>query len=183
MASLRRARGQLFGRDRRSDPWLFNAGVGRKGGQRSSPSPRGIGVLEQRGDRSDDRTHIGDTDAANDQIRSGPASPAVRCERRLTARADFDEIARALTCMFELAAGAEAQLTTFTLGKAFVVANFPDWHLRCTDSTTSRERSPSSSVRSSSTCGTTRSTRGPICSAPDHIHFSTSGQAVMASEW
>ncbi|MEU6589779.1 SGNH/GDSL hydrolase family protein [Streptomyces sp. NPDC046881] len=95
---------------------------------------------------------------------------------------DFGEIERNLRTMYEMAAGTGAQLTTFTLGRAYVVPVFPDW--------TQRVRTLNDLTR------TVAGAYGavvvdmwdhPVNSRPDllsadRIHFSTSGQAVMASE-
>jgi lysophospholipase L1-like esterase len=95
---------------------------------------------------------------------------------------DFADIEQTLRRLFELAAGTGAQLTTFTLGRAFVVPKYQDWQDR---------------VRAVNAI--TRTLAGdydavlidmwdhPINSRPDllsadRIHFSMSGQAVMASE-
>lgn len=95
---------------------------------------------------------------------------------------DFDEIERTLRNMYELAAETGAQLTTFTLGRAYVVPVFPDW-----------------SDRVSTLNGLTRALAAeygavvvdmydhPVNSredllSEDRIHFATSGQAVLATE-
>ncbi len=95
---------------------------------------------------------------------------------------DFGEIARTLRRMYELAKGTGALLTTFTLGRAYVVSVFPDWPERIA--------AVNEIVRGlASEYGAIVvdmwdhpvNDRDNLLSG-DRIHFSTSGQAVMASE-
>jgi lysophospholipase L1-like esterase len=95
---------------------------------------------------------------------------------------DFGEIERTLRQMYNLAKGTGALLTTFTLGRAYVVPVFPDW--------AERIAAVNEIVRGlASEYGATVvemwdhpvNDRGNLLSE-DRIHFSTSGQAVMAAE-
>ncbi|WP_223162801.1 SGNH/GDSL hydrolase family protein [Nocardioides antri] len=101
----------------------------------------------------------------------------------LTRTPDYPAIERNLDRLYAQAADTGAQLMTFTLGRAFVVPTFADW--------TDRIRRLNDIVRS------VASTRGavvvemwdhPINDRPnlvsaDGIHFSSSGQAVLAAEY
>jgi lysophospholipase L1-like esterase len=95
---------------------------------------------------------------------------------------DFAAIERTLRRVFELAAGTGAQLTAFTLGSAFVVPRFEDWR--------DRVRTLNAIVRALALdhdAVLADMWDHPVNSRPDllsadRIHFSTSGQAVMASE-
>jgi hypothetical protein len=84
---------------------------------------------------------------------------------------DFDLIEKTMRRMYDLAAGTGALLTTFTLGRAYVVPAFPDWHerIRAMNAITRRVGAEYEAV---------------VIDMWNHdrIHFSTSGQAVMASE-
>ncbi|WP_030342248.1 SGNH/GDSL hydrolase family protein [Streptomyces sp. NRRL S-1022] len=95
---------------------------------------------------------------------------------------DFGEIERNLRTLYEVAAGTGAQLTTFTLGRAYTVPVFPDW--------TDRVRTLNGLTRTlADAYGAVVvdmwdhpvNSRQDLLSA-DRIHFATSGQAVMASE-
>ena len=95
---------------------------------------------------------------------------------------DFGEIKRTLRQMYDLAQGTGALLTTFTLGRAYVVPAFPDWPERIA--------AVNEIVRGlASEYGAIVvdmwdhpvNDRGNLLSA-DRLHFSTSGQAVMAAE-
>jgi lysophospholipase L1-like esterase len=95
---------------------------------------------------------------------------------------DFGEIERTLRQLYDLAKGTGALLTTFTLGRAYVVPVFPDWP--------ERVGAVNEIVRGlASEYGAIVvdmwahpvNDRDNLLSA-DRIHFSTSGQAVMAAE-
>jgi lysophospholipase L1-like esterase len=95
---------------------------------------------------------------------------------------DFGEIERTLRRMYDLAKGTGALLTTFTLGRAYVVPVFPDL--------AERIAAVNEIVRGLAfEYGATVvemwdhpvNDRGNLLSV-DRIHFSTSGQAVMAAE-
>ncbi len=95
---------------------------------------------------------------------------------------DYGEIERTLRRMYDLAATTGAQLTTFTLGRAYVVPVFPDW--------TDRVIAVNEIVRGLAAeyhavlvdmWDHPVNDRHDLLSA-DQIHFSTSGQAVMATE-
>ncbi|GAA2396179.1 hypothetical protein GCM10010404_62350 [Nonomuraea africana] len=95
---------------------------------------------------------------------------------------DFTAIERTLRRVFELAAGTGAQLTTFTLGRAFVVPRFPDWHdrVRALNAITRELALHHDAVLVDMWSHPVNSR--PNLLSPDRVHFSTSGQAVMASE-
>lgn len=95
---------------------------------------------------------------------------------------DFGEIERTLRQMYDVAKGTGALLTTFTLGRAYVVSIFPDWPERIA--------AVNEIVRGlASEYGAIVvdmwdhpvNDRDHLLSE-DRIHFSTSGQAVMAAE-
>lgn len=95
---------------------------------------------------------------------------------------DFREMERTLRQMYDLAKGTGALLTTFTLGRAYVVSVFPDWPERIA--------AVNEIVRGlASEYGAIVvdmwdhpvNARDNLLSE-DRIHFSTSGQAVMAAE-
>lgn len=97
-------------------------------------------------------------------------------------RPDFGEIERTLRQMYDLAKGTGALLTTFTLGRAYVVPVFSDW--------TERVAAVNAIVRGLASeydaivvdmWDHPVNDRDNLLSA-DRIHFSTSGQAVMAAE-
>ncbi|WP_225827948.1 SGNH/GDSL hydrolase family protein [Streptomyces naphthomycinicus] len=97
-------------------------------------------------------------------------------------RPDFGAMERALRRMYDLAKGTGALLTTFTLGRAYVVPDFPDWPERIA--------AVNEMVR-----GLAAEYDAVVVDMWDHpvndrddllsedrIHFSASGQAVMAAE-
>lgn len=95
---------------------------------------------------------------------------------------DYGEVERRLRQMYDLAKGTGALLTTFTLGRAYVIPAFPDW--------TERVAWVNEVVRGlAAEYGAVVvdmwdhpvNDRGNLLSA-DRIHFSTMGQAVMAAE-
>lgn len=104
---------------------------------------------------------------ANDLVRRSP---------------DFGEIERNLRRMYELAAGTGAQLTTFTLGRAYVVPVFPDWADRVV-----RLNGITRALAAEYSAVVVDMWDHPVNArenllSEDRIHFSTSGQAVMAAE-
>ncbi len=96
---------------------------------------------------------------------------------------DFDMIEKAMRRMYDLAAGTGALLTTFTLGRAYVVPAFPDWseRIRAINATTRRLAAEYEAVVIDM-WDHPFNDRANLLSA-DRIHFSTSGQAVMATEF
>ncbi|WP_308168471.1 SGNH/GDSL hydrolase family protein [Nonomuraea sp. NEAU-A123] len=95
---------------------------------------------------------------------------------------DFTTIEQTLRRVFELAAGTGAQLTTFTLGKAFVVPKFPDWPDRVRKlNAITRVLAADHDAVLVDMWDHPLNSRPDLLSA-DRIHFSTSGQAVMAAE-
>lgn len=95
---------------------------------------------------------------------------------------DFTAIEQTLRRVFELAAATGAQLTTFTLGKAFVVPKVQDWQDRVrTLNAIIRELALAHDAVLVDMWDHPINSRPDLVSA-DRIHFSTSGQAVMASE-
>ena len=94
----------------------------------------------------------------------------------------FDEIERTLRHMHEIATRTDAQLTTFTQGKAYVVPWFPDWHDRVRKlNSVTRTLAAEHGAVVVDMWDHPLNERENLLSA-DRIHFSTSGQAVMASE-
>jgi lysophospholipase L1-like esterase len=95
---------------------------------------------------------------------------------------DFNEIEQTLRCMFHQVAQTGAQLTTFTLGKAFVIPKYPDWQDRVrTVNAITRKLAVDYSAILVDLWDHPINDRPNLLSA-DRIHFSMSGQAVMASE-
>lgn len=95
---------------------------------------------------------------------------------------DFDEIERTLRRMYELAAGTGAQLTAFTFGRAYVVPVFPDWTERVARlNAIVRDLAAEHGALLSDFWDHPINARDNLLSE-DRIHFSTSGQAVMAAE-
>ena len=97
-------------------------------------------------------------------------------------RPDFVEIERTLGRVSALAGSSGAQMTTFTLGRAFVVPQFSDWTDRVR-----RLNSITRGVAQENGAVVVDMWDHPVNSRPellsaDRIHFSTSGQAVMAAE-
>ncbi|MET9519068.1 SGNH/GDSL hydrolase family protein [Streptomyces sp. NPDC002994] len=95
---------------------------------------------------------------------------------------DFTRIEQTLRRVYELAAGTGAQLTVFTLGKAFVVPQFPDWQDRVR-----RLNAITRGLAAEHDAVLIDMWDHPVNSRPDllsadRIHFATSGQAVMAAE-
>ncbi|WP_228539378.1 SGNH/GDSL hydrolase family protein [Nocardia sp. XZ_19_385] len=95
---------------------------------------------------------------------------------------DFDEIERELRHMYELAAGTGAQLTVFTLGRAYVVPVFADWHDRLSRLNDITRRLASEFDAVLTDFWDHDFNNRPNLLSADGIHFSTAGQAVIASE-
>ncbi|MFD5895518.1 SGNH/GDSL hydrolase family protein [Streptomyces sp. NPDC060366] len=95
---------------------------------------------------------------------------------------DFEVIEGMARRVFERAAATGARLTTFTLGRAFDVSAFPDFpqRVRTLNAITSALAAEHDVVLVDMWDHPLNS-RPDLLSA-DRIHFSTSGQAVMASE-
>ncbi|MGW4242088.1 SGNH/GDSL hydrolase family protein [Nocardia sp. NPDC004722] len=93
---------------------------------------------------------------------------------------DFDAIERSMRRMYRLAADTGALLTTFTMGRAFLVPAYPDWdkRIRTITDITRRLASEYDAVVYDM-WDHPFNDRDNLVSA-DRIHFSTSGQAVMA---
>ncbi|MFI9249799.1 SGNH/GDSL hydrolase family protein [Streptomyces sp. NPDC053069] len=95
---------------------------------------------------------------------------------------DFGETERTLRQMYDLAKGAGALLTTFTLGRAYVVPVFPDWPERI-----ARVNEIVRGLAAEYDAIVVDMWDHPVNDrdnllSEDRIHFSTSGQAVMAAE-
>ncbi|MFF3322784.1 SGNH/GDSL hydrolase family protein [Streptomyces sp. NPDC002889] len=95
---------------------------------------------------------------------------------------DFDEIEQALRRMYDLASRTGAQLTTFTLGRAYVVPVFPDWSERV-----ARANDITRALAAEFKAVVVDMWDHPVNArddllSEDRIHFSASGQAVMATE-
>lgn len=95
---------------------------------------------------------------------------------------DFTEIEATLRAMYRCAAGTGAQLLTFTLGKAYVVPVFPDWgsRVRAVNDITRRLAGEYGALVVDMWAHPIND-RENLLSA-DRIHFSASGQAVLAAE-
>ncbi|MFI6366380.1 SGNH/GDSL hydrolase family protein [Nocardia sp. NPDC050630] len=97
-------------------------------------------------------------------------------------RPDFGEIERTLRQMYDLAKGTGALLTTFTLGRAYIVPVFPDWPERVAAvNEIVRKLAAEYDALVVDMWDHPINDRDNLLSA-DRIHFSTSGQAVMAAE-
>lgn len=95
---------------------------------------------------------------------------------------DFGEIERTLRRMYDLAKGTGALLTTFTLGRAYVVPVFPDWpHRIAAVNEIVRQLACEYGAIVVDMWDHPVNDRDNLLS-DDRIHFSTSGQAVMAAE-
>ena len=95
---------------------------------------------------------------------------------------DFPAIERQLSTLFRIAADTGATVTAFTLGRAYVVPKFSDWRervLRVNDII--RRLAAEHDVVLVDMWAHPVNMRPNLLSA-DRIHFSTSGQAVMAAE-
>ncbi|MCM6778654.1 SGNH/GDSL hydrolase family protein [Nocardia sp. CDC159] len=95
---------------------------------------------------------------------------------------DFGEIEQTMRAMYELAARTGARLTTFTLGRAYEVAAFADWRERvlAMNEITRRVAADYDAVVVDMWAHPVNE-RANLLSA-DRIHFSSSGQAVLAAE-
>ncbi|GAA3206656.1 hypothetical protein GCM10010468_22230 [Actinocorallia longicatena] len=95
---------------------------------------------------------------------------------------DFTVIEKALGAVHEAAAATGATLTVFTLGRAFVVPGFPDWdqRVRTVNAITRRLASDHGAVLVDMWDHPVNDR--PDLVGPDGIHFSASGQAVLAAE-
>ncbi|MGW1895518.1 SGNH/GDSL hydrolase family protein [Streptomyces sp. NPDC002004] len=95
---------------------------------------------------------------------------------------DFDEIERTLRRMYELAATTGARPATFTLGRAYVVPVFPDWSRRVStlNDITRALAAEFGAVVVDMWDHPVNDREGLL--SEDRIHFSASGQAVMAAE-
>lgn len=121
--------------------------------------------LDRLDDFAPDLVHV--PSGANDLFRTDP---------------DFTDIAAALAEVFGRAAATGTQLTTFTLGRAFVVPRFADW--------TDRVRRVNDIVRDLAERHDAvlvdmwdhPVNRRPDLLSADGIHFAAAGQAVMAAE-
>lgn len=95
---------------------------------------------------------------------------------------DFGEIEQRMRKMYDLAAETGAQLTSFTLGRSYVVPVFPDWTERVlTLNDLTRALADEYAAVVVDMWDHPVNSRENLLSA-DRVHFSTSGQAVMASE-
>ncbi|GGP54484.1 SGNH/GDSL hydrolase family protein [Streptomyces melanogenes] len=95
---------------------------------------------------------------------------------------DFGEIEQNMRKMYDLAAETGAQLTTFTLGRSYVVPVFPDWTERVlTLNDLTRTLADEYDAVVVDMWDHPVNSRENLLSA-DRIHFSTSGQAVLTSE-
>lgn len=95
---------------------------------------------------------------------------------------DFGEIEQTLRRLYDWAAGTGAQLMTFTLGRAYVVPVFPDWSERV-----KRLNSVVRALAAEYGALVVEFWDHPVNEranllSEDRIHFSASGQAVMAAE-
>ncbi|MEE4494962.1 SGNH/GDSL hydrolase family protein [Streptomyces sp. BE230] len=95
---------------------------------------------------------------------------------------DFEEIEHKLRRMYELASQTGAQLTTFTLGRAYVISVFPDWGERV-----ARINDITRGLAAEYGAVVVDMWDHPVNErenllSEDRIHFSTSGQAVMEAE-
>lgn len=95
---------------------------------------------------------------------------------------DFGAIEETMRRMYDIASGTGAQLTTFTLGRAYVVPVFEDWsdRVQALNAVTRRLAVEYGAVVIDMWDHPVNA-RDNLLSA-DRIHFSTSGQAVMAAE-
>ncbi|MFJ9852796.1 SGNH/GDSL hydrolase family protein [Streptomyces sp. NPDC101150] len=95
---------------------------------------------------------------------------------------DFGEIEQGMRKMYDLAAETGAELTTFTLGRSYIVPVFPDWTERVlTLNDLTRALADEYDAVVVDMWDHPVNSREGLLSA-DRLHFSTSGQAVMASE-
>lgn len=98
------------------------------------------------------------------------------------ARPDFPRIERTLRRLFACGADTGAQLTVFTLGNVFVVGKFADWQDRVRRlNAITRSLAAEHGAVLAEMWDHPVNRRANLLSA-DRIHWSTSGQAVMAAE-
>jgi lysophospholipase L1-like esterase len=98
------------------------------------------------------------------------------------AEPDFARIEQRMRQVYEMAAGTGAVLTTFTLGRAFAMAGFPDLPERVrTLNDLIRTIAADHDVVLVDTAEHPVNDRPTLLSA-DRIHFSAAGQAVLAAE-
>lgn len=96
-------------------------------------------------------------------------------------RPDWGRIEDDLRAMYEWAAGTGAQLSVFTLGRAFVIPAFPDFGdrvARLNDITRTLAAEHDAAVAD---CWDHSLNDRPNLLSEDRIHFATTGQAVIAS--
>ncbi|GAB2679268.1 hypothetical protein GCM10027088_68550 [Nocardia goodfellowii] len=96
---------------------------------------------------------------------------------------DFGEIERELRRMYELAARTGAQLTVFTLGRAYVVPVFADWTDRLSRLNDITRRLAGEFDAVLTDFWDHDLNNRPNLLSADGIHFSTSGQAVITTEF
>jgi lysophospholipase L1-like esterase len=95
---------------------------------------------------------------------------------------DLATIGRTMRQLFGRAAATGALLTTFTLGRAFVVPGFPDWHDRVRAlNDVIHELAAEHGAVLADMWDHPANDRPDLLSA-DGIHFSAAGQAVLAAE-
>nr|CTQ92270.1 probable secreted protein [Kibdelosporangium sp. MJ126-NF4] len=153
---------RLAGILRRARPDLRYRNVAVVGARTPEVLERQIGPMLE---FAPDLLHL--SSGANDIVRRSP---------------DFAEIERNLRRMYDIAAGTGAQLTVFTLGRAYVVPVFPDWgeRLQALNAITRTLAAEYGAVVVDAWDHPIND-RADLLSE-DRIHFSTSGQAVLATE-
>ncbi|MCX5416146.1 SGNH/GDSL hydrolase family protein [Streptomyces sp. NBC_00059] len=95
---------------------------------------------------------------------------------------DFDQIEQKLRRLYVLASRTGAQLTTFTLGRAYLIPAFPDWAERV-----ARVNAITRTLAAEYGAVIVDMWDHPVNArenlvSEDRIHFSASGQAVLATE-
>jgi lysophospholipase L1-like esterase len=98
------------------------------------------------------------------------------------AKPDFVDLERSLRQVFDVAVSTGAQLTTFTLGRAFVVPKFADWPNRVSTLNAIIRRVAGDHKGAVVDMWDHPVNARPSLLSADRIHFSMSGQAVMATE-
>jgi lysophospholipase L1-like esterase len=95
---------------------------------------------------------------------------------------DFGEIERTLRQMYDLAKATGALLTTFTLGRAYVIPVFPDWpeRIAAVNGIVRRLAAEYGAIVVDMWDHPVNDRDNLL--SEDRLHFSTSGQAVMAAE-
>lgn len=94
---------------------------------------------------------------------------------------DWERIEDTLRAMYEWATGTGAQLSVFTLGRAFVIPAFPDFSdrvARLNDITHTLAAENDAAVAD---CWDHSLNDRPNLLSEDRIHFATTGQAIIAS--